>query len=196
MIIQALENGQKVLSDMGEATKDGIDEVFISLLEDHLKKNGDKYKPVITKQSAEKSITLINYFLQHKRNLAGYIDVTDVKPNALYVLLVKKILLYQGKVIKCQEIARCSRYPSEVIKNHMHELSVMGLGLVNTDKPACGGRASVVFQKVDTLDIDIEQTMQLTEGLNTFGIKLEDYESSLCDKENVLCPSKKQKMNE
>ena len=60
----------------------------------------------------------------------------------------------------------------------------MGLGLVNSDKPACGGRANVVFQKVDTLYLDVEHTMQVTEWINAFDIKLEDYESSLRDKEN------------
>ena len=195
MIVQALENGQKVLCEMGEATKGKIDEVFAKVFDNYLKGNPNSPKPVISRESAEKSIKLINYFIRHKKLLAGYTDAMDVKPSALNTALVKKILLGPGTIIKCQEVARGTRFVSEMIKGHMHELSALGLGLVNTDKPAGGGRASVVFQKVETANLDMEATIQITESLNTFGIKLEEFEAGYQDTENVLCQSKKPKLN-
>ena len=77
----------------------------------------------------------------------------------------------------------------------MHELSALGFGLADTDKPAGGGRASVVFQKVETANLDMEATIQIMESLNTFGIKLEEFEVTYQDTENVLCQSKKPKLN-
>lgn len=52
----------------------------------------------------------------------------------------------------------------------MKELASIGLGGVNLEKPIGGGRITVVFDKKDVPDSDMEGAMELGEKLVRYGV--------------------------
>ena len=77
----------------------------------------------------------------------------------------------------------------------MNELSALKLGEVNYGKPAGGGRVTFAFTKFYAVDCDIEAAMELGERLNEFEVFVNDYINSFENNENMLCLSKKQRVN-
>ena len=193
MIIQAVENAQEILRKIGEGHNSRIDESFVKKVEGHLKEQVE-IQDVIATTAAEKSIALNNYFMLHKKYLAGYAkEQDDFTNDNINLVVAKKILLCPGTTVKCQDIARCCRFPADVIKSTMNDLASMNLGRVNFEKPHGGGRVAVVFLKLDASQVDLEGAIEIGEKLNRFGIRLDDYKNQMENSENILCPSKKQK---
>ncbi|CAC5397481.1 unnamed protein product [Mytilus coruscus] len=120
MIIQALDKAQELLRDLQESKNLNIDQDLVKKIDDHLKSPGLITSCLISTVSTTKSISLNTYFLNHKKYLAGYTIEEHLKPvSSLNNNLVKKILLWNGTCVKCQDVARGSRFSADVIlKSH------------------------------------------------------------------------------
>ena len=194
MIIQSLNTAISLLQRIDEAKKGSLDEGFITKVQDELSKD-DTVGSLVSAEAANKSITLNNYFLNQKKFLSGYSNEENTKvPSNLNNSLVKKILHSAGPNVKCQDVARCSRFSADVIQAHMTELANQKFGNVNHEKPLSGGRVTVIFAKKDISEAEMEVALEFSEKLNSVGIKIEEYKNQFENNENVLCPSKKQRI--
>jgi predicted ArsR family transcriptional regulator len=166
---------QQLLQDIDESNNNQINNEFKKKVDQHLMETTTEF--LITLPSTEKSIMTIKYFLQQKQFLASYSkdgNESTCEFGNINESLIRKILLWPGNTVKCQDVASCSRNNSDTIKQHMKQLEEVMLGKVNMDKPLGGGRVTVVFIKTDVNDLDIDSAMQFTEKPLRFGVKFED----------------------
>ena len=130
MIIQAVTDAQEILTLIGEDNRREIEPGLFAKIQVDPNEQPDLNRllkaSTVKLPAVKKSIRLTEYYLTHKKFLAGYKKDEEVKSNTeVNKDLARKILLREGETVTVQVIARSSRYTADCIKKEMQKLQII-----------------------------------------------------------------------
>ena len=169
MVIQALSNASEILLLAEQMQAGDIDSDFKEKIKKCITdKYGETNTIMINTNTTSRSITLVKYFMQHKKFLSGY-NISGVGVLPVSSQLSKKILLYPGKTVPCNTITKNTRYTADQVKQEMKQLANVGLG---------------IFHKVNIEDLGMEKTREITTKLANYAIDFKEFSEEYENSEN------------
>ena len=186
LVIAALERAQKIIKDCDLSNQNSLDGQFKDSVAAAVTELGSEFF-VIGKDTTKRGICMAEYFLSHKKYLAGYSQMGVSLEPKNNIELLRRIILFSGQCVKANDVNKGARsVKAEDIKMSMEELTTMGLGRINNARPVGGGKMSTVFVKINVQDLNMEDTLKFTESLCSIGVKMEEYVKSFQQTKGIL----------